>query len=195
MDIKLFNHPLVIVVVIDRHIRTTCTESWVYCPHASDTRYSYTYILCPKQSHVFTSRWTFLPVNWPNVKLSYLFLLPWCTSIAGYQINSNNSNHQQQPTTHYRQRSNHYDESAPTSIKPLCLLSYTWAMIQSVAISLAFISVGRQSHEICCNPLELYEEHLVDYMLIIWWYICCQSFLTYATISVWVTYKTRQLHT
>ena len=33
-----------------------------------------------------------------SLMVSHLFLLPWCTAIAGYQISSNNSNSQQQPT-------------------------------------------------------------------------------------------------
>ena len=39
---------------------------------------------------------------------SYLFLLPWCTVIAGYQINSDNSNSQQQATTVYKKEANRY---------------------------------------------------------------------------------------
>ena len=38
-----------------------------------------------------------------SLMVSYLLLLPRCTAITGYQINSNNSNSQQQPMTGYRQ--------------------------------------------------------------------------------------------
>ena len=42
-------------------------------------------------------------VNLPNGK--FLLRLPWCNTITGYQISSNNSNSQQQPTADYRQTS------------------------------------------------------------------------------------------
>ena len=56
-----------------------------------------------------------------------LLLLPWCTTITGYRISSNNSNSQQQPTASYRQTSKFLPEvSGPTREKTTTNSIYMW---------------------------------------------------------------------
>ena len=60
---------------------------------------------------------------------SHLLLLPWWMTIAGYQINSNNSNSQQQPTTGYKQVSNYKSlpgVNLPTRVKTTRNTIYVW---------------------------------------------------------------------
>ena len=91
MEHKLFNQMSTILAVIGRPMHRMADIA------SSHLRYKiYTYVLCLKLLSV-------LLVDQPNGKLPAL--LPWCTAIAGYQISSDNSNSQQQPTSSYKQTS------------------------------------------------------------------------------------------
>ena len=132
----------------------SCTESWVWCPHASDTR-------CTCKENGLSSH-SSQPVDQP--KLRSLLLLPWCSAIAGYYTSSDNSNNQQQLTAGYRQTSKsppgtsqprrmkttyiHNNSSMWTLPPVLCMSS----VVYSVAASLAFMIKELSCHaspEIC----------------------------------------------
>ena len=121
--------------------------------------------------------------------VSHLLLLPWCMAITGYQINSNNSNSQQQPTASYWQTGKLLPgASSPARVKTttkqymrtnsnmliLCancsmheqrfnLWLYCWHSLLSVE------KRSIMSHEFCHNPSEFYEYYLVYDIPIIWW--------------------------
>ena len=104
--IKLLNHWPARVVVID-----LCTEfRYRICIHVRIMPETVTY-LC----------------QLTILMISHQLLLPWCTTITGYWISSNNSIHQQQPTTGYRQTSKLLlGTSQPTRVKTSKNRIYTW---------------------------------------------------------------------
>ena len=98
------------MVVIDRPVHRIVSKASSHLMHKI-----YMLILCLK-SHLF------LPVNPPNGNLS-----PWCTTITGYRISSNNSNSQQKPTVSYRQTSKSLPEaSGPIREKTTRNRIYMW---------------------------------------------------------------------
>ena len=136
-----------------------------------------TYILCLKQTPV--------PASTPTA--SCLLLLPWCTVITGYQINSDNSNSQQQPTTGNKQ-TNRYQIAITNIVKPPKVIA-TYTCKNSSMLSLCLLFMAKQwirsnmwwlyrwcsllpvekkvSHKICWNPSEFLSHNYTTYMPIV----------------------------
>ena len=93
-------------------------------------------------------------------------LLPlWCIITDGYQISSDNSNSQQQPTTGYKQTSKLLPSaSSPTSMKTTYPTNIHTTYNSGPVDKETLCNI---SHEICHNPPEFYEYYAVYYIPII----------------------------